>query len=148
MERVLVVFQATDAKTESMALAFGLGAVEGGANIRLRHLACAAPTTLEHQGYTHPQAVDLEWAQILGLAIESPTPQPDLIAFLEQIKQLCATGVEHAATAYVFSSDPDMPAIAYTLDALEKLCFNKVYAVAPNLASANALGKEVALRRG
>lgn len=149
MERVLVVFQAMDAKTESLALAFGLGAVEGGANIRLRHLDSAAHASLAHQGYAPPKDADLEWAQVIGLALESPTPEPELIALVQQIRHLCSTGgAQRGKMAYVFSADPDMPSIAYALDALEQMCFERVFAVAPDIASANALGKEAALLQG
>jgi hypothetical protein len=51
MKNVVVIFHATQRETGSLALAFGLGAVQTGADIRLRHLNPSPATMLAHAGY-------------------------------------------------------------------------------------------------
>ena len=74
MKNVVVIFQATQQATESLALAFGLGAVQAGADIRLRHLNPSAPTTLAHAGYGTLQVDDLRWAEGVAVFLESEDP--------------------------------------------------------------------------
>lgn len=118
MERVLVVFEATTAKTESLALAFGLGAVEGGANIRLRHLDSAVPCELEHQGYGPPKDADIEWAQGIGLALESAEPAPEVEAFLEQLERVRSSG---GVAVCVFGGAAGMASVTQAREKLERL---------------------------
>jgi hypothetical protein len=51
MQNVLILFQAATQQTEPQALAFGLGAVQVGGNIRLRHLDPSPSVELAHAGY-------------------------------------------------------------------------------------------------
>ena len=74
MKNVVVIFQATEQETESLALAFGLGAVQGGADIRLRHLNPSMATTLAHAGYGTLRVEDLRWAEGVAVFLESEDP--------------------------------------------------------------------------
>jgi hypothetical protein len=71
MKNVIVIFQATEQKTESLALAFGLGAVQAGANIRLRHLNPSPSVALAHAGYGMLRTDDLDWAEGIGIFLEN-----------------------------------------------------------------------------
>ena len=87
MKNVVVIFQATGQDTESLALAFGLGAVQAGADIRLRHPNPSAATTLAHAGYGTLRVEDLRWAEGVAIFLESegPTPLGELISALDGI---------------------------------------------------------------
>ena len=74
MKNVVVIFQATEQETESLALAFGLGAVQAGADIRLRHLNPSMATTLAHAGYGTLRVEDLRWAEGVAVFLESEDP--------------------------------------------------------------------------
>jgi hypothetical protein len=74
MKNVVVIFQAAQQETESLALAFGLGAVQAGADIRLRHLDPSPTTTLAHAGYGTLRVEDLRWAEGLAVFLESEDP--------------------------------------------------------------------------
>src|SRR3954469_9185511 len=74
MKNVVVIFQATQQETESLALAFGLGAVQAGADIRLRHLDPSPTTTLAHAGYGTLRVQDLRWAEGVAVFLESEDP--------------------------------------------------------------------------
>jgi len=74
MKNVVVIFQATEQETESLALAFGLGAVQAGADIRLRHLNPSIATTLAHAGYGTLRVEDLRWAEGVAVFLESEDP--------------------------------------------------------------------------
>lgn len=73
MRNILVIFQATTQETESLALAVGLGAVQAGANIRLRHLDPSPCAELAHAGYGTLKMADLQWAQGVAVILESGT---------------------------------------------------------------------------
>jgi hypothetical protein len=74
MKNVVVIFQATEQETESLALAFGLGAVQAGADIRLRHLNPSMAATLAHAGYGTLRVEDLRWAEGVAVFLESEDP--------------------------------------------------------------------------
>lgn len=74
MENLLVIFQATSEQTESLGLAIGLGAVQHGANIRLRHLNPSPGIHLAHAGYGVLQNPDLDWAQGVAIVLEGESP--------------------------------------------------------------------------
>ena len=74
MKNVIVIFQATQQETESLALAFGLGAVQAGADIRLRHLDPSPAAKLAHAGYGTLRAQDLRWAEGIAVVLESAEP--------------------------------------------------------------------------
>lgn len=74
MKSIVVIFQATQQETESLALAFGLGAVQAGADIRLRHLDPSTATALAHAGYGTLRVEDLRWAEGVAVFLESSAP--------------------------------------------------------------------------
>ena len=74
MKKVVVIFQAAQQETESLALAFGLGAVQAGADIRLRHLDPSPTTSLAHAGYGTLRVEDIRWAEGLAVFVESEDP--------------------------------------------------------------------------
>ncbi len=81
MSNVLVVFYSRRGKTESLALAAGVGAIQARANIRLRRLPDLATAdiisvdaewseNLERmkKDYIAPREVDVQWANVVILA--------------------------------------------------------------------------------
>ncbi len=81
MSNVLVVFYSRRGKTEKLALAAGVGAIQARANIRLRRLPdlASAETILRDaewnenlermtKDYIAPREIDAEWAQVVILA--------------------------------------------------------------------------------
>jgi flavodoxin len=77
MSNVLVIFQSDTERTEQMALAIAVGAVEAQASIRLRRLAAPGAVEVAHKGYGKLQAADLLWANAVVVGLESPTPKAD-----------------------------------------------------------------------
>jgi hypothetical protein len=74
MKNVVIIFQAWRQETESLALAFGLGAVQAGADIRLRHLNPSPEAVLAHAGYGTLRIEDLRWAEAIAIFLESNEP--------------------------------------------------------------------------
>lgn len=105
MSNVLVMFQADTERTEQIALAVGVGAVEAEANIRLRRLAAPGAVEVAHKGYGKLQKADLLWANTVVVGLESSTPKAaeleDLLVTLRGIdpKELVETQV------WTFNSD-------------------------------------------
>lgn len=71
---VLVIFYSCSGKTESVALAAGVGAVQARANIRLRRLpdqSRESTETLERmrREYVPPTAADAAWADAVFIAM-------------------------------------------------------------------------------
>jgi len=89
MKKVVVIFQATQQETESLALAFGLGSVQAGADIRLRHLDPSPTTSLAHAGYGTLRVEDLRWAEGVAVFVESedPTRLGELISAVEALRE-------------------------------------------------------------
>ncbi len=77
MSNVLVVFQADTERTEQMALAVGVGAVEAEGSIRLRRLAAPGAVEVSHKGYGKLQGADLRWANIVVVGLESAAPRAE-----------------------------------------------------------------------
>jgi flavorubredoxin len=77
MSNVLVIFQTDTERTEQMALAIAVGAVEAQASIRLRRLAAPGAVEVAHKGYGRLQAADLLWANAVVVGLESPTSKAD-----------------------------------------------------------------------
>jgi flavorubredoxin len=71
VQNILVIFEATQESTESLALALGLGAVQQGANIRLRHLDPSPAAKLAHQSYGRLKVDDLRWAEAIAVVLET-----------------------------------------------------------------------------
>jgi hypothetical protein len=77
MSNVLVIFQADTERTEQMALAVGVGAVEEEGSIRLRRLAGPGAVDIAHRGYGKLQPADLRWATVVVVGLESATPHAE-----------------------------------------------------------------------
>ncbi len=105
MRNIVVIFQAAGQHTEGLALALGLGAVQAGANIRLRHLDPAPSAELAHAGYGVLRADDLRWAGGIAVILESahPVGLVELEASLDAIK---GPGEATNQWAYLFHEDP------------------------------------------
>ena len=86
MTNFLIAFQATQEFTEGLALALGLGAVQRGGNIRLRHLSPPEAAHLAHQGYGRLKAEDLEWAECLAVGIEAEGQNADVEELLKLVR--------------------------------------------------------------
>jgi hypothetical protein len=109
MQNIIVIFEAKDERVEGLALAFGLGGVQRGANIRLRHLNPSPETRLAHQSYGTLQPNDLLWAEGIGVFLESSrlSPSAGLVAAIaaipaEELRGKCF---------YVFGDDPQSEAV-------------------------------------
>jgi hypothetical protein len=151
---VLVVFYSRHGRTEALALAAGLGAIQARADIRLRRVADrpdprdieADPQwarTLErmHKDYIAPRPDDVAWADVLVLA--TPSDQPD--ALLEYVAGLRTAGsVTGKLAAPIVADDVSV------LDRLGEGCAAAAMTVAKeaarrvaDAATARALGREM-----
>lgn len=112
MTNFLIAFQATEEWTEGLALALGLGAVQRGGNIRLRHLGDPGAARLAHQGYGRIKADDLLWAECVAVGVESARPEAELEELLTPVrtvpdgvalerKRAVVFGASAAGVAYV-----------------------------------------------
>ncbi|HEY0162048.1 MAG TPA: hypothetical protein VGB69_05180 [Edaphobacter sp.] len=126
MERVLVVFQATESKTEGLALGFGLGAVEGGANIRLRHLDGSGRVSLQHQGYGRLKPEDIAWAEVIGVGIESSESVEEIHSFLDQVRAQRETDPSAKKLAYVFGGAASADSVVQVKEALSTVGYSLV----------------------
>jgi len=109
MSNVLVIFQANTERTEQLALAVGVGAVESEANIRLRRLVTAGAVEVGHKGYGTLKEADLLWADIIVVGLEDAQPKQELDALLSALtaadktsflqKQAWTFGAEGSAVA-------------------------------------------------
>ncbi|NYF91180.1 hypothetical protein RBB79_16300 [Tunturiibacter empetritectus] len=70
MSHVLVIFQADTERTEQMALAVGVGAVEAEAGIRLRRLRMPGAVEVGHKGYGTLREADVLWADTVVVGLE------------------------------------------------------------------------------
>ena len=110
MKNVVVIFQAKQQETESLALAFGLGAVQAGADIRLRHLDPSAAAALAHAGYGTLRAGDLRWADGITVVLESTEPAgfEGLRSAFDAIAQ---DPDNKRKVLYLFHPDPSSPSM-------------------------------------
>jgi len=107
MSNVLVIFQANTERTEQLALAVGVGAVESEANIRLRRLVGAGAVEVGHKGYGTLKEADLVWADTIVVGLEDAQPKQELAGLLSALtaadkssfpqKQVWTFGAEGAA---------------------------------------------------
>ena len=90
MENILVIFEATEERTEGLALALGLGAVQHGANIRLRHLNPSPIANLAHQSYGRLKVDDLLWAEGIAIVLETgeQTAIREIVQKVEQFSEM------------------------------------------------------------
>lgn len=89
MQNILVIFEATQESTEGLALALGLGAVQQGANIRLRHLDPTPAAKLAHQSYGRLKVDDLRWAEGIAIVLETGDPAAlgEIVQNLDQFSE-------------------------------------------------------------
>jgi hypothetical protein len=77
MSNVLVIFQANTERTEQMALALAVGAVESEGSIRLRRLVAAGAVEVGHKGYGTLKSADLLWANTVAVGLEDAQPKAE-----------------------------------------------------------------------
>ena len=92
VRRILVVFPATQEHTESLAFEGGLGALQCGAEIRLRHLDPSPPCRLSPKSYGTLCETDLLWAEGIIVGVEAKASAEELCALARTIKRLGAQG--------------------------------------------------------
>ena len=116
--KVLVVFYSRYGDTEKVALAAGVGAIQGRAIIRLRRLAdltdeqsiasdskWASERERMHRDYVAPRPADPEWADVILVA--SPKEKPE-----EMARYLAGLADLAAKVSVVPASSPDPTAAA------------------------------------
>jgi hypothetical protein len=125
VNNVVVIFQATQQKTESLALAFGLGAVQAGAQIRLRHLDPSAATALAHAGYGTLRVEDLRWAEGIAIFLESKqvTGLEELRSAFEGITQDPENG---SKVIYLFHPDQSADSLILLKSMAKQIGFQRV----------------------
>ncbi len=119
MTNFLIAFQATEELTEGLALALGLGAVQRGGNIRLRHLTPAGQAgaaRLAHQGYGRIKGDDVVWAECLAVGVEAERPEAELEELLTAVRAVPDRGGLRRKRAVVFGSSA--AGVAYVGEAL------------------------------
>ena len=116
MTNFLIAFQATQELTEGLALALGLGMVQRGGNIRLRHLSPPEAAHLAHQGYGRLKSEDLAWAECLAVGIEAGEPNADLEELLRVVRAFPDRDALAAKRTLVFGTESS--AVAYMREAL------------------------------
>jgi hypothetical protein len=115
----LIAFEATQEFTEGLALALGLGAVQRGGNIRLRHLSPPEAAHLAHQGYGRLKAEDLAWAECLAVGIEAAEPNADLEELLRVVRAFPDRDALAAKRVIFFGAQPS--AVEYVREAFRGL---------------------------
>jgi len=115
----LIAFEATQEFTEGLALALGLGAVQRGGNIRLRHLSPPEAAHLAHQGYGRLKAEDLAWAECLAVGIEAAEPNADLEELLRVVRAFPDRDALAAKRVILFGAQPS--AVEYVREAFRGL---------------------------
>jgi hypothetical protein len=120
MQNVVVIFQATQRHTEGLALAFGLGAVQRGANIRLRHLDPSPAAELAHASYGVLRTEDLLWAQGVAIFLES-SQLAGLGELTSAFEGLGADPVPAPRWAYVFHEDPNADSLRH-VETMARTC--------------------------
>ena len=108
MQNILVIFQAKQQETEGLALAFGLGAVQAGGNIRLRHLDPSPVAERAHSGYGVLKSDDIDWAEGTAVLIESAEfgGMKDFIGVLEFVGSAAQLNRKWVYLFYADSTSP------------------------------------------
>jgi hypothetical protein len=106
LQNILVIFEATNESTEGLALALGLGAVQAGANIRLRHLNPSPAAKLAHQSYGRLKADDLRWAEGIAIVLETGEPAA-LDEIVQSLDQFSEDGDPVSRVVYVTGGNAD-----------------------------------------
>lgn len=123
MNHVLVIFQATQSRMESLALAASLGAVQSGASIRLRRLTPSFPSELGHKGYGTLKAADLQWAEGVIVGVEAENPIMEFEEFTGLVHHLAANNALAGKKAWAFGPEgrggEECAAVAYLNTVME-----------------------------
>ena len=83
----VVIFYSRHGQTESLALAAGVGAIQARASVRFRKVLEVADSQTIESEYIAPRQIDLEWADVLVLAIPSDAPD-EMNRYLGSLKDL------------------------------------------------------------
>jgi hypothetical protein len=105
MSNVLVVFQSNTERTEQMALAVAVGAVEAEGSIRLRRLAAADAVEVGHKGYGTIKAADLLWADTVVVGLEDSQPKPEELDGLLSLLSAAEPGTLAGKQSWTFSAE-------------------------------------------
>lgn len=122
MKNFLITFQATEELIEGLALALGLGTVQRGGNIRLRHLSPPDSAHLAHQGYGRLKPDDLDWADCLVIGVEAYELNEDLDALLRVVREFPDRAALGRKFGFVFGASIDKkqsPAVSFVREGLE-----------------------------
>jgi hypothetical protein len=104
MSHVLVIFQADTERTEQMALAVGVGAVESEAGIRLRRLRTPGAVEVGHKGYGTLREADLLWADTVVVGLEEERAETEELDGLLVILKELDSGQMKGKRAWTFSA--------------------------------------------
>jgi hypothetical protein len=120
MQNILVIFQATRQHMEGLALALGLGAVQAGANIRLRHLDPSPSDELAHAGYGILRTEDLRWAEGVAILLESAQTR-GLESLVDALKEISVDARTMQRWAYVFHPNLELAPISESQQLVQSL---------------------------
>jgi hypothetical protein len=105
MSHVLVIFQADTERTEQLALAVGVGAVESEAGIRLRRLRKLGMVEVGHKGYGTLREADLLWADTVVVGLEGKTPGTEELNGLLEVVAGLEAGQLKGKGAWTFGAE-------------------------------------------
>jgi hypothetical protein len=105
MANVLVVFQADTERTEQMALAVAVGAVEAEGSIRLRRLAVDGAVEVAHKSYGKLQRADVLWADTVVVGLEDARPKEAELDALVSVLNSADPGELDRKQAWTFSAE-------------------------------------------
>ena len=108
---VVVIFYSRYGKTESLALAAGVGAIQARANIRLRRIPEIADSQAIENEYIAPREIDLDWADMLVLAIPSDAPD-EMNRYLGSLKNLTGKIAAPFASRSITQGEKDASLLA------------------------------------
>jgi hypothetical protein len=145
LQNILVIFEATDESTEGLALALGLGAVQQGANIRLRHLDPLPVAKLAHQSYGRLRAEDLRWAEGIAVVLEMGSPA-GIGEIEESLEQLSAKDAPISKVFYVFGGRAAQKCVLHLHERLQQAGFHPHREETTNQAATLARMTEIGQR--
>jgi hypothetical protein len=150
LQKILVIFEATQESTEGLALALGLGAVQQGANIRLRHLDPSPAAKLAHQSYGRLKVDDLLWAQGIAIVLEAGSPAA-LGEIAQNLDQLSEKGDPVSRVAYVSGANADEQSLRNLHEKLQQAGLRRLREQATDsvatLAFMTQIGERLALEK-
>jgi len=105
MSHVLVIFQADTERTEQLALAVGVGAVESEASIRLRRLRKPGMLEVGHKGYGTLREADLLWADTVVVGLEEKTAGTEELNGLLEVVAAVEAGQMKGKKVWTFGAE-------------------------------------------